>query len=195
MTVGDSHLSVANTLHCLGYVCDAQNEPRDAMKYHKEGLNVRKVNLGKNHVLTAASLDDVAGMYQKVGENEKALQCLKEALRIRKLQLVNDSMDIATTLFAMGIVFAASNDNEKASECYSASLAISARNGSNPKLEAQTLHQIGVVNASRCLYREALQSWRTSLSKYREAGLADDHYLVTCTLGNLEVAENVIAGN
>jgi hypothetical protein len=31
---------------------------------------------------------------------------------------------------------------------------------------------------------------RTSLSKYREAGLPDDHMLVACTLGNIEMAEN-----
>ena len=116
---------------------DAKHDAREAMKYHKEGLNVRKLNLGSNHVKVAASLDDIAGIYQKVGENERALKCLTESLRIRKLHLGSDSMEIATNLFGMGIVFAALSNNEKAMECYNASLDISACDGSNPKLEAQ----------------------------------------------------------
>jgi hypothetical protein len=51
------------------------------------------------------------------------------------------------------------------------------------------------ISLHLCADSSFLLRRRTSLSKYREAGLADDHYLVTCTLGNLEVAENVIAGN
>ena len=98
---------------------------------------MRKLNLGKNHVEVAASLDDIAGIYQKEGESEKALKCLMEALRIRKLQLGSDRMEIATTLFGMGIVFASMGDNEKAMECYCTSLDITTRCGNNPKLEAQ----------------------------------------------------------
>lgn len=91
----------------------------------------------------------------------------------------------------MGIIIAA-HDNVKAMECYNASLEISSPDGSNPKLEAQTLHQIGCVHAADCNYREALQNWRLSLDKYREGGMRDDHYMVACTLGNIEMAENVL---
>ncbi|KAL7533737.1 hypothetical protein ACHAXR_005416 [Thalassiosira sp. AJA248-18] len=191
-TVGEAHLSVANTYHSLGYVCDAKNDIQKAMQNHKEGLSVRKLILGGDHVKVATSLDDVAGIYQKQNEQNKALRCLKEALRIRRLSLGNDDMEISKTLFGMGIIFAAINDNEKATECYHASLDISARDGSSPKLEAQTLHQIGCVHAANCDYKEALQNWRTCLSKYRESGLRDDHYMVACTLGNIEMAENVL---
>lgn len=107
------------------------------MKFHKQGLNIRKINLGSNHVSIAASLDDIAGIYQKLGEYEKALKCLEESLRIRKLQKDCDRMEIATNLFGMGIIYAANNDNERAMECYHSSLEISCQIGSNPKLEAQ----------------------------------------------------------
>jgi len=103
------------------------------------------------------------------------------------------TMEVATTLFGLGICCAAINETPKAMECYNRALEISAFDGSNPKLEAQALHQIGCVHALTCSYRDALQSWRTSLSKYREAGLADDHYMVACTLGNIEMAENVLS--
>lgn len=33
---------------------------------------------------------------------------------------------------------------------------------------------------------------RKSLSKYRDAGLPDNHHVVACTLGNIEMAENVL---
>jgi len=194
-TVGEEHLSVANTLRNLGYVCDAKHDYREAMKFHKQGLNILKINLGSNHVSIAASLDDIAGIYQKVSKYEKALKCLEESLRIRKLQKDCDGMEIATNLFGMGIIYAANNDNDKAMECYHSSLEISCQIGSNPKLEAQALHQIGCVYAALFNYRDALQNWRTSLSKYREAGLDDDHYMVACTLGNIEMAENVLAVN
>ncbi|KAL3800826.1 hypothetical protein HJC23_001663 [Cyclotella cryptica] len=159
MAVGKNHPSVANTLHSLGYICEAKNDIPEAIRNHKMGFEVRKLNVGKDHPLVASSLDDIAGLYQKLGEHDKALLCLKEGLRIRRLQ-GSDSMEIATTLFAMGIIFAATNDNEKATECYNASLDISCRDGSNPKLEAQTLHQIGCMHASQRQYREALQKWR-----------------------------------
>jgi len=191
-TVGETHLSVASTYHSLGYVCDAKNDAQKAMQNHKEGLSVRKLILGGDHVKIAASLDDVAGMYQKQNEQKKALKCLTEALRIRKLKLGGNDIEIGKTLFGMGIIFAAINNNEMAMECYSGSLEISSHDGSNPKLEAQTLHQIGCVHAENCNYKEALQNWRTCLSKYREGGLRDDHYMVACTLGNIEMAENVL---
>ena len=190
--VGETHLSVANTYRSLGYVCDAMDDVPKSMQNHKEGLSVRKLILGGNHVLIASSLDDIAGMYQKQNEHQKALKCLKEALRIRRLQLHDDDIEISKTLFGMGIIFAAINDNENATECYKTSLEISSRTGSHPKLEAQTLHQIGCLEAAKCNYREALHNWRTCLSKYRESGLRDDHYMVACTLGNIEMAENVL---
>lgn len=190
--VGDTHLSVANTYHSLGYVCDATDDIPKSMQNHKEGLSVRKLILGGNHVLLASSLDDIAGMYQKQNEHQKALKCLKEALRIRRLQLRDDDIEISKTLFGMGIIFAAINDNENAAACYKTSYEISSRVESHPKLEAQTLHQIGCLEAAKGNYREALHNWRTSLSKYRESGLRDDHYMVACTLGNIEMAENVL---
>lgn len=57
------------------------------------------------------------------------------------------------------------------------------------------VHSMGLQSVSIFVLTLLFCCRRTSLSKYREAGLADDRYLVTCTLGNLEVAENVIAGN
>lgn len=191
-TVGETHLSVANTYHSLGYVCDANNDVHKAMQNHKEGLSVRKLILGGDHVKVAASLDDIAGIYQQQHEHEKALSCLKEALRIRKHRLGNHDIEIGKTLFGMGIIFAAIGDNSNATSCYNASLEISSSIGSHPKLEAQTLHQIGCLHAENCNYREALQNWRTCLSKYREGGLRDDHYMVACTLGNIEMAESAL---
>jgi len=191
-TVGETHLSVASTYHSLGYVYDAKDDQKMAMKCHRDGLSVRKILLGGNHVKIASSLDDVAGVYQKQQDHEKALKCLREALRIRKLNLGNDDMEIAKTLFGMGIIFAAIDDNGKAMECYLASIEISAADGTNPKLQAQTLHQIGCVYAAKCNYREALKNWRTCLSKYRESGLSDDNYMVACTLGNIEMAESAL---
>lgn len=121
---------------------DAKNDTIEALKNHKMGIAVRRLNLGNDHPDVASSLDDLARTYQKLGDNETALDCLKEGLRIRRLQS-NDSMEIATNMFAMGIIFAATNNNEKAEECYNASYAISSRNGGDPKLEAQ-------VNLSDC---------------------------------------------
>ena len=136
MSVGKNHVSVANTFHSLGHVCDSKNDTIGALKNHKMGIAVRRLNLGNDHPDVASSLDDLARLYQKLGDNVKALECLKEGLRIRRLQS-NDNMEIATNLFAMGIVFAANEDNKKARECYDASLEISSRHGNDPKLEAQ----------------------------------------------------------
>ena len=190
-TVGETHLSTAAMYHSLGYVCDAKDNSQKAMQNHKEGLSIRKTILGGDHVKIASSLDDVAGIYQRQNEQRKALTCLSEALRIRKLQLGNNDMEVSKTLFGMGIIIA-TYDNVKAMECYNASLDISSIHGSNPKLEAQTLHQIGCVHAANCNYKEALQNWRLSLDKYRDSGMKDDHYMVACTLGNIEMAENVL---
>ena len=191
-SVGEAHLSVADCYHSLGYVCDAKCDVLKAMQNHKEGLSVRKIILGGDHVKIAASFDDIAAIYQKQHEHEKALRCLKEALRIRKLRLGSHDIEIGKTLFGMGIIFATIGDTANATGCYNASLEISSSLGSHPKLEAQTLHQIGCLLAESCNYKEALKNWRTCLSKYREGGLKDDHYMVACTLGNIEMAMNAL---
>ena len=49
-SVGETHPSVANAYHSLGYVCDAKNDLLKAMQNHKEGLSVRKIILGGDHV-------------------------------------------------------------------------------------------------------------------------------------------------
>ena len=115
------------------------------MQNHKEGLSVRKIILGGDHVKVAASLDDIAGIYQQQHEHVKALSCLKEALRIRKLQLGNHDIEIGKTLFGMGIIFAAIGDNNNAAGCYNASLEISSSIGSHPKLEAQTMVRLMLI--------------------------------------------------
>lgn len=194
-SVGEAHLSVADCYHSLGYVCDAKCDVQKAMQNHKEGISVRKIILGGDHVKIAASLDDIAAIYQKQHENEKALRCLKEALRIRKLRLGSHDIEIGKTLFGMGIIFATIGDTSNAMGCYNASLEISSSLGSHPKLEAQTLHQIGCLLAESCNYQDALKNWRTCLSKYREGGLKDDHYMVACTLGNIEMAMNALSNN
>ena len=191
-SVGEVHLSVADCYHSLGYVCDAKCDVQKAMQNHKEGLSVRKIILGGDHVKIAASFDDIAAIYQKQHEDEKALRCLKEALRIRKLRLGSHDIEVSRTLFGMGIIFATIGDTSNAMGCYNASLEISSSLDSHPKLEAQTLHQIGCLLAESCNYKEALQNWRTCLSKYREGGLKDDHYMVACTLGNIEMAMNAL---
>lgn len=191
-SVGEAHLSVADCYHSLGYVCDAKCDVQKAMQNHKEGLSVRKMILGGDHVKIATSFDDIAAIYQKQHEHEKALRCLKEALRIRKLRLGSHDIEIGKTLFGMGIIFATIGDTSNAMGCYNASLEISSSLGSHPKLEAQTLHQIGCLLAESCNYNEALNNWRTCLSKYREGGLEDDHYMVACTLGNIEMAMNAL---
>ena len=84
-------------------------------------------------------------------------------------------------------------DLDKAMECYNASLNIRRHKLGKASVEvAQTLHNMGSVYALKCEYEKALQHWRSSLEKYREVGLSDDHHMVACTVGNIQMAENIL---
>lgn len=72
-------------------------EVDEALKYHKEALRIRQINLGQNHLKIAHSLDNIAGLYQKQRKYEKSLKSLKHALKIRTFCLGNDHVEIATT--------------------------------------------------------------------------------------------------
>jgi len=49
-----------------------------ALKYHKEALRIRQINLGQNHLKIAHSLDNIAGLYQKQRTYEKSLKAKLE---------------------------------------------------------------------------------------------------------------------
>ena len=39
-------------------------------------------------------------------------------------------------------------------------------------------------------FEKAMDQWNRSLQKYREAGLPDDHHMVSVTIGNIEMAKS-----
>ena len=192
-TLGDDHLSCAKTMNNIAIVYEAMNECNEALKYHREALRIRKKNLGRDHLKVANSLDNIAGVYQKQNINDKACSALKEALRIRISRLGNDHIEVATTLFGMGITYCDIGDLQRAMDCYEASLTIRKRKLGSSSIEvAQTEHNIGSLYAMKPDYQNALVYWRSALEKYRIT-LPDDHHMVACAIGNIQMAENVIA--
>jgi tetratricopeptide (TPR) repeat protein len=136
---------------------------------------------------------NVAGVYHRQNSIDKACSALKEALRIRISRLGNDHVEVATTLFGMGIIYCDKGDLQRAMDCYEASLNIRMRKIGTSSIEvAQTEHNIGSLYAMQQDYSKALLHWKSALEKYRVT-LRDDHHMVACTIGNIQMAENVLA--
>ena len=188
----DDHMDLCDILEVMGQTYQLKGMYHESLKYFKEILRIKKLNLSLDNVQLATTYDQVSALYQVQRESEKALKHMKESLRIRSTQLGNDHPEVGTTLFGMGIIFCDMGKHTDAVKCYETALTIRKRKlGCNSIQVAQILHNLGSVHAMRKEYKRALYRWRGALSIYRGLGFSDDDNMVKCTLGNITMAEDL----
>ena len=68
-----------------------------ANEYYQLALEIRKQQLGPNHVDVAMSYNNLGSVYQDTGDLEKAKEYHQLALEIRKQQLGPNHVDVAAS--------------------------------------------------------------------------------------------------
>ena len=80
-------MNVAQSYNNLGIVYSDTGEFAKAKDYHERALEIRREQLGPNHVDVAKSYNNLGTVYSETGEFAKAKDYYERALEIRKEQL------------------------------------------------------------------------------------------------------------
>ena len=101
---GQSHLSTASALHCIGTVMFhlRGGDYQEMLRVLKQALSTRTVILGNRHKDVATTLNNIGRIYFDCGEIEQALTHYKDALQIRQELYGDNHMDVAATTFNIG---------------------------------------------------------------------------------------------
>ncbi len=160
------------------------------MYYDAEAVLLRQIPLaeelyGKEHENTAASYNNIGGVYKKQGDYPKALEYLKKALAIKEKVLGEDHPDTATDYNNIGLVYKNQGDYTKALEYYGKALAIDENVlGKDHPGTATDYNNIGTVYDDQGDYPKALEYYVKTLA-IREKVLGKDHPATATTYNNI----------
>ena len=97
---------------------------QEALPLAQRALEINEKALGPEHPDTAASLNNLAGLYEAMGAYEKALPLYQRALKIREKALGPDHPDTANSLNNLAALYCAMGAYDKALPLYQRALKI-----------------------------------------------------------------------
>ena len=161
----------AATLHQLGQAKAQTGDLKEALRYLKESLRMKRSLHGDgDHPGVAATLHELGDVTAQTGDLKEALHYLKESLRMkRSLHGDGDHPDIAVILHEIGRVTAQTGDLKEALRYLKESLRMERSlhgDGDHPGIAA-TLHELGRVTAKTGDLKEALHYLKESLRMWR----------------------------
>jgi tetratricopeptide (TPR) repeat protein len=143
-----------------------ENKAEEAQVLYERALATREKTLGENHLLTAASLNDLGNALYSQGKYEEARPLYERALAIREEQLDEGDPATGTGLSNLGNLLYMQGKYEEARPLYERALAICEK-----KLQAALQTQSGSTSELDSMSRVA---WRDKV----DASLA----LMRCTI-------------
>ncbi|CAK9083377.1 unnamed protein product [Durusdinium trenchii] len=179
----------AATLHQLGQAKAQTGDLKEALRYLKESLRMKRSLHGDgDHPGVAATLHELGDVTAQTGDLKEALHYLKESLRMkRSLHGDGDHPDIAVILHEIGRVTAQTGDLKEALRYLKESLRMQRSlhgDGDHPGIAA-TLHELGRVTAQTGDLKEALRYLKESLRMTRSLHGDGDHPGIAVTLHEL----------
>ena len=120
-----------------------------AMEYCQEALEIRKKELGPNHVDVAMSYNNLGLVYNDTGDLEKAKEYYQLAVKIYKQQFGPNHVNVATSYNNLGVVHRKTGDLEKAKEYHQLALEIE-----KEQLGPKHVDVAGSYNYLGSVYRE-----------------------------------------
>ena len=174
----ESRESVAQKVNDLNLeVFSLYNSGRysEAVPLASRALEMAETKLGMDHPETAASLNNLAGLYLAQEEYAKALPLYERALAIRAKVLGRDHPDTATLLNHLGEWYRSQGEYAKALPLYERALAIWERAlGPDHSATATLLDNLSELYESQGEYAKALPLYERVLA-IREKSLGKDH--------------------
>ena len=141
---GDNHVSVAKSLDKIGFAqCRTHQNLDFALKCLQEAYQIRKEELGQDHVDTVDTLNNLAGVYLNMGSFEKATRDYLLVLDYRLAIFGHDHPSVAVTSFTVGSILMQFMDKPERAEKYlKFSLGVYEKLGLGKSKEAQETRQM-----------------------------------------------------
>eukprot|EP00803_Ostreobium_quekettii_P003223 evm.model.scf_552.2 EVM.evm.TU.scf_552.2 scf_552:26402-36236(-) len=118
------HLGVAECLDSVGCARRCQGDYKEAAKHHTRALEIREVQLGKDHACLTSSLGNLAEALRLDRQWNEAERCYRRQLGITKEALGDGHPDCAACLNRLGEVLEEQQRMEEAEEVYDKALGI-----------------------------------------------------------------------
>lgn len=197
--VGDKR-SVAFMLNYVGKVYSNRNENRKALELFQRALKTireakasttEQSEIARVKRTEANILNNTGLIYSDLGENEKALDFYNQSLKIRRE--TDDNDEEATTLSNIASVYSMRGEKQKALEYLKLTRETFAKASPQIKassraarIEANALHDIGVIKRELGDLREAANYFNQSLAIARSKKFKDVEARTLNSLGNVE---------
>ena len=164
---------------------EAKGEYDRALDYYKNAVIDCETKLGKDHLYTATTYGNIAGVYWLKGDYDEALKYLEKALKIREAKLGKDHIDTSETYNNIAVMYNEKGDYDRALVYYMKALEIKeTKLGKDHPDTATTYNNIAMVYNAKGKYDDALKYYEMAL-KIVEAKLGEDHPDTAATYNNI----------
>jgi tetratricopeptide (TPR) repeat protein len=155
----------ANTLHELGWIQDDWGNPKEAIAFYQQSLELQE-KIG-NLQGKAATLHCLAIIYANQGDVEKAIAFYQQSLELK--EKIGDVQGKAATLHNLAGIYANQGDVEKAIAFYQQSLELKEKIG-DVQGKATTLHNLAGIYANQGEVERAIAFYQQSLQLQEKIG-------------------------
>lgn len=178
----------SNVLNGLGSYCSTVGEYSLAEKYFKESLKIKVEMYGKNSLLFAEGVSNLAGIYHLQNKNNiQVWYFYKKSLSIKEKILGENDISIASSLNNLAFFYHKLGRYKKAKSLYDRCLSILENKlPENHPYIAQALNNLGGLCYNAKRYDEAIYFHNRSI-KIRENILGKEHPDVATSLTNLSL--------
>ena len=161
---GDKRGHTATTIFTLAEVHHARGRLDEALKYHKQALEVRKEKFGPQTDVVSQSHQAIANVAVDMNDLKAALESCAHALDIQRALHGSNNLDVAVLLHNMGSMYQQVNDPSKAFEAHRESLAIrSTLLGEDDVSVAESLMCLGDICGQANLPQKAIELYRDAI--------------------------------
>jgi tetratricopeptide (TPR) repeat protein len=168
-------IKFACSLNGLAWLYHSQGEHNKAEPLYCQSLEIKKCQLGTDHLDVAKILNELGLMYSCQGLYIKAESFCCQSLKIRKHQLGTDNLDVAQSLNNLALLHHCQRRYIKAESLYRLSLRIRKRQlGASHIDVAQSLHNLALLYKNKGRYNKAALYYLQSL-EIREFQLGAEH--------------------
>lgn len=179
------YAEIASILNKMGNLYYEKGEFEAAIGMYRQGLQVERVVLDRNHPNITVTLSNIGQIYKQRGDFDSALRLYEEAYSIQSNSLDVHDPRVAVTLSNMGLIHYQNKNYSAALEMYQEALRIRRDAFSDDNLEvASSLNSVGLVLFKLGLHALALQSFTESL-RVRRILLGEAHLDVAVILYNI----------
>jgi tetratricopeptide (TPR) repeat protein len=171
--------------HALGRAEQEQINYRAAERLLQQALTITQEQLGINHLATATSLNNLAGLYRAQGRYTEAEPLLQQALTIRTEQLGINHPSTASSLNNLALLYKSQGRYTDAEPLYQQALTITQEQlGINHPSTASSLNNLALLYWAQGRYTEVERLLQQSLEIYQKQ-LGINHPDTASSLNNL----------